>query len=146
MISSTHKDKQKAPAVAGKRSADCGYLKTIPDDITGSNTWETNRETYDSCPLDRPTTGGIIGGPQWFQPDWRRRHRILDLVRAVPSCQSPALSFPVLSRLFHFEFPPCSGAPRTAIDRRFALSQPFLERELIGVAWVFSIGAPFACS
>src|SRR6202166_3420596 len=54
-------DKQKAPqSLDDLRSA--GYLKSIPEDITGSvDTWETETGEDVIMSLDQTDTGGIIG-------------------------------------------------------------------------------------
>jgi len=59
MIYQYSQDKQKAPqSLDDLRSA--GYIKRIPDDITGSATWET--EPADAIlSLDQTDTDGIIG-------------------------------------------------------------------------------------
>jgi general secretion pathway protein G len=60
MIFQYTQDKQKAPqSLDDLRTA--GYLKTIPDDITGSNTWETEPGDGTIMSLDQTDTGGIIG-------------------------------------------------------------------------------------
>jgi len=59
MIYQYAQDRQKAPqGLDDLRSA--GYIKKIPDDITGSDTWET--EPADAIlSLDQTDTDGIIG-------------------------------------------------------------------------------------
>jgi len=54
-------DKQKAPeSLDDLRTA--GYLKSIPEDITGSvDTWETEPGDGTIMSLDQTDTGGIIG-------------------------------------------------------------------------------------
>jgi general secretion pathway protein G len=53
-------DKQKAPqSLDDLKSA--GYVKTIPNDITGSDTWETEPGDGTIMSLDQTDTGGIIG-------------------------------------------------------------------------------------
>jgi general secretion pathway protein G len=53
-------DKQKAPQSLDDLKT-AGYLQSIPDDITGSNTWETEPGDGTIMSLDQKDTGGIIG-------------------------------------------------------------------------------------
>jgi general secretion pathway protein G len=61
MIFQYTQDRQKAPqSLNDLKSA--GYLKAIPDDITGSNdSWETESGDDTIMSLDQTETGGIIG-------------------------------------------------------------------------------------
>jgi general secretion pathway protein G len=60
MIFQYTQDKQKAPQSLGDLQT-AGYVKTIPDDITGSNTWEMETGDDTIMSLDQTETGGIIG-------------------------------------------------------------------------------------
>ncbi len=53
-------DKQKAPQSLDDLRSE-GYLKTIPDDITGSNTWVTEPADGTIMSIDQTDTTGIIG-------------------------------------------------------------------------------------
>jgi general secretion pathway protein G len=60
MIFQYAQDKQKAPqSLEDLKSA--GYLKEIPDDITGSNTWELEEGDGSIMSLYQTDPGGIIG-------------------------------------------------------------------------------------
>ncbi|MGB7148806.1 MAG: prepilin-type N-terminal cleavage/methylation domain-containing protein, partial [Terriglobales bacterium] len=61
MIYQYAQDKQKAPqSLADLKSA--GYIKSIPDDITGNpDTWETESGDDVVMSLDQTEPGGIIG-------------------------------------------------------------------------------------
>jgi general secretion pathway protein G len=61
LIFQYNQDKQKAPqSLDDLRSA--GYLKEIPEDITGrTDTWETESGEDTIMSLDQTDTGGIIG-------------------------------------------------------------------------------------
>jgi general secretion pathway protein G len=60
MIFQYSQDKQKAPQSLDDLVT-AKYLTTIPDDITGSNTWETEPGEGAIMSLDQTDTGGIIG-------------------------------------------------------------------------------------
>jgi general secretion pathway protein G len=60
MIFQYAQDKKKAPqSLDDLKSA--GYLTKIPDDITGSNTWETEPGDGTIMSVEQTDTGGIIG-------------------------------------------------------------------------------------
>ena len=60
MIYQYTQDKQKAPqSLSDLQTA--GYVKTIPDDITGSNTWALEQGEDTIMSLDQTDTGGVIG-------------------------------------------------------------------------------------
>lgn len=60
MIYQYTQDKQKAPqSLDDLKSA--GYIKEIPDDITGSNTWEVEQGEGMIMSLYQTDTGGIVG-------------------------------------------------------------------------------------
>jgi general secretion pathway protein G len=60
MIYQYTQDKQKAPqSLEDLKSA--GYIKDIPDDITGSNTWELEQGDGAIMSLYQTDPGGIIG-------------------------------------------------------------------------------------
>ena len=60
MIFQYTQDKHKPPqSLDDLQSA--GYLDKIPDDITGSNTWQTEEAEGAIMTLDQTDTGGIIG-------------------------------------------------------------------------------------
>jgi general secretion pathway protein G len=60
MIYQYTQDKQKAPqSLDDLKSA--GYIKEIPDDITGSNTWEVEEGEGMIMSLYQTETGGIVG-------------------------------------------------------------------------------------
>jgi general secretion pathway protein G len=60
MIFQYTQDKQKAPQSLDDLKT-AKYLDTIPDDITGSNTWETEPAEGVIMSLDQTNTDGIIG-------------------------------------------------------------------------------------
>ena len=60
MIFQYTQDKQKAPQSLDDLHT-AGYLQTIPDDITGSNTWETEPADGVIMSIDQTNTDGIIG-------------------------------------------------------------------------------------
>jgi general secretion pathway protein G len=53
-------DKQKAPQSLDDLVS-AGYLKTIPDDITGSKTWDLEQADDTIMSLDQTEAGGVIG-------------------------------------------------------------------------------------
>jgi general secretion pathway protein G len=53
-------DKQKPPQSLDDLKT-AGYLKTIPNDITGSDTWETEPNEDTIWSLDQTSTDGIMG-------------------------------------------------------------------------------------
>jgi general secretion pathway protein G len=60
MIFQYTQDKQKAPQYLDDLQSG-GYIKDIPDDITGSNTWELEQGDGSIMSLYQTDTGGIIG-------------------------------------------------------------------------------------
>jgi general secretion pathway protein G len=60
MIFQYTQDKQKAPQSLDDLKSG-GYIKEIPDDITGSNTWELEQGDGSIMSLYQTDTGGIIG-------------------------------------------------------------------------------------
>jgi general secretion pathway protein G len=60
MIFQYTQDKQKAPQSLDDLKSG-GYIKDIPDDITGSNTWELEQGDGSIMSLYQTDTGGIIG-------------------------------------------------------------------------------------
>src|SRR5271154_7105240 len=60
MISQYTQDRKKAPQSLDDLKT-AGYLQTIPDDITGSNTWETEPADGVIMSLEQKDADGIIG-------------------------------------------------------------------------------------
>ncbi|MGA2202831.1 MAG: type II secretion system protein [Terriglobales bacterium] len=60
MIFQYTQDRQKAPQSLEDLKA-AGYIKSVPDDITGSNTWETEPADGAIMSLDQTDADGIIG-------------------------------------------------------------------------------------
>jgi prepilin-type N-terminal cleavage/methylation domain-containing protein len=105
MIYQYTQDKQKAPQSLDDLKT-AGYIKEIPDDITGSNLVSRAGRRHDHVALsNRPR--GHSRCPQRFQPDVKRRHCIFNLVKNL---HDPKKIHP--STLSHL----CSGTQQ-AIDR-----------------------------